>query len=92
MQVKTYVYVYACWDELTAPAEPDETVDETDNVIMPMTSKSDIDNALVLLLRHVEGTTGMTEDVLTSLTNIESAVHMRRRKNAKQQSIKKCLS
>ena len=52
---------------------------------MSMPSKSDIDNALALLLRHVEGTTGMTEDALTSLTNIESAVHMCRRKNAKQQ-------
>ena len=78
--------------ELTAPAEPDETIDDTDNVIMPMPSKSDIDNALALLLRHVEGTTGMTEDVLTSLTNIESAVHMCRCKNAKQQSIKNFFS
>jgi len=28
--------------ELTTPTEPDETVDDTDNVIMPMPSKSDI--------------------------------------------------
>ena len=54
---------------------------------MPMPPKSDTDNALALLLRHVEGTTGMTEDVLTSLTNIESAVHMCRCKNAKQQEL-----
>ena len=67
--------------------EPEDADDTSDDPPQPLPTRTEVDNALAILLRHAEGTNGMTCTDLDNIMKYHTAVTRCRTNNTKQQSI-----